>query len=351
MNVYEIAPDLDYEIEAGNIRFAMHPTLPLTIFNYTEQCVYERHWNETTMVCRGLVVDRDSEEVVARPFRKFFNVGEPDAPELDPDQMVWVTDKHDGSLGIAFWYEGEWRMASRGSFTSEQAVRGDKLLRMGGWGDDFVQHYEDLNRGITYLFEIIYPENRIVLDYGATEELRLLAGVGLENGWVFPHYPDLMTAREALALPDRTNAEGYVLLATLQDGNQAMWKVKQADYLARHKIIFGLNERVVWEWLMDGRDTFDTKCAELPDELQVWAQGVVEDLDNWASKCVAYAMNSYKMFYHPDRKTFAMAVEEDPRRHLLFKLYDGASLSDIYMLALKDLKPRGDAKPKWGTDA
>jgi len=345
--VLDIAPDLDAEVQAGNVRCAKHPTLPLYICNYTEQCVYARHWNETTMTCRGLVADRDTGEVVARPFRKFFNVGEPGAPELDPDQDVWVTDKHDGSLGIAFWYRDQWHMASRGSFTSEQAVRGGQIFKE-HWGRAAM----DMRPALTYLFEIIYPENRIVLDYGDTEELKLLAGVSLDTGWISPSYPIHMKARDALALPDRTNAEGYVIYEC--GPPQHMWKVKQADYLARHKIIFGLNERVVWEWLMDpDRNTFDAKAAELPDELYGWATQVALELDTEASRQVSDAEIAFEgiKYMSTDRKSFAIGAQDHPRRHLLFKLYDGASLSDIYMLALKDLKPRGDAKPKWGADA
>ena len=52
-----------------------HPTLPLTIWNYTPKVQYEGLWDEITLQCRGLVTD-DKGRIIARPFRKFFNLEE-----------------------------------------------------------------------------------------------------------------------------------------------------------------------------------------------------------------------------------------------------------------------------------
>ena len=44
-----------------------HPSLPLTIWNYTEIVQFEGKWDEITLMCRGLVTD-DKGKIVARPF-------------------------------------------------------------------------------------------------------------------------------------------------------------------------------------------------------------------------------------------------------------------------------------------
>jgi RNA ligase len=87
-------------LEGGFVRAGVHPTLPMTILNYTEKAQYERVWNPVTLTCRGLIVNHTTKDVVARPFRKFFNYGEPAADGLDTSGPVCVTDKMDGSLGI-----------------------------------------------------------------------------------------------------------------------------------------------------------------------------------------------------------------------------------------------------------
>jgi RNA ligase len=66
---------LSAAVTDGMVRVQGHPSLPLRIFNYTEQAVYSRNWNEATTVGRGLIVD-DGDIVRARPWPKFFNHGE-----------------------------------------------------------------------------------------------------------------------------------------------------------------------------------------------------------------------------------------------------------------------------------
>ena len=82
----------------------VHPTLPLTIWNYSEKVQYEGLWNDITLMCRGLVTD-DEGNIVARPFKKFFNL---DEGKHTPTSEFDVYMKLDGSLGILFNYKGEW---------------------------------------------------------------------------------------------------------------------------------------------------------------------------------------------------------------------------------------------------
>jgi RNA ligase len=64
---------LNKYFEEGLVYKQVHPTLPLTIWNYTEKVQYEGLWDDVTLQTRGLVTD-DKGNVVARPFRKFFNI-------------------------------------------------------------------------------------------------------------------------------------------------------------------------------------------------------------------------------------------------------------------------------------
>ena len=180
MSRVDIDRIIAYE-KAGKIRVQSHPELPLFIANYTEQVQFKRQWDDLTLMCRGLIFDRDG-EIVARPFKKFFNMGEGFEPEkpapLPPDEPFEVTEKMDGSLGILYWAGGEPFIASRGSFTSEQAQRGTAILRRILPPDAYYR----LKRRATYLFEIVYPENRIVVDYGGREDLVLLAVINNETG-------------------------------------------------------------------------------------------------------------------------------------------------------------------------
>ena len=64
--------------------------------------------------CRGLILDSSRDwQVLAYPFDRFFNLGEPEAATVD---ICWerahLQDKLDGSLAILYWWRGSWRVAS-----------------------------------------------------------------------------------------------------------------------------------------------------------------------------------------------------------------------------------------------
>lgn len=279
------ADRLATEVNEGWVRKQKHPDAPLFIFNYTEKAVYERHWNDVTMVTRGLILDHEG-TLIARPFPKFYNHGEQGAavPELDDD--VFVYDKMDGSLGIMYWGPDGPAIATRGSFASDQAVHATEVLRSRylDWANSFF--HDHLGFPFTALFEIIYPENRIVVDYGDQDDLVLLGAQTNRDGehlapsvlgFPGPTVDNLgcMTYREALELPDRQGKEGVVIY---NPDTEERVKIKQEDYMRLHKIVTNLNERAVWEIMKDRtRDTW-AWIAELPDEFHEWAKRVAHDI-------------------------------------------------------------------------
>jgi hypothetical protein len=89
--------------EEGLLHKQTHPTLDLTIWNYSPKVQYEKLWDDITMQCRGLITNSRG-EIVARPFKKFFNYEE-HSPEEIPNESFEVFEKMDGSLGIIFYYE------------------------------------------------------------------------------------------------------------------------------------------------------------------------------------------------------------------------------------------------------
>src|ERR1035437_3353876 len=66
---------LKQEIANGYIKIQHHPTLPLRIFSYTHKATIDERWSTEICFCRGLIID-DTDEVIARPQPKFFNLGQ-----------------------------------------------------------------------------------------------------------------------------------------------------------------------------------------------------------------------------------------------------------------------------------
>lgn len=335
---------LDELVTQGYLRAQAHPYLPYSIYNYTEKTNYEGHWNEHTLACRGLILEDDG-TIVSRPFRKFFNHGQACAPTIALDAAVTVTDKMDGSLGILYPTVTGHAVATRGSFTSDQAEHATKV-----WNERYAALWAP-EPHLTYLFEIVYPANRIVVDYGDMDDLVLLGAVDTATGvtvpstsldWpgpvaeVFPY----ATFAEALAAPERTGAEGVVIHVT--DSDERV-KVKQEDYIRLHKIVTGLNARAVWEVLANGSD-LDTFVAGLPDEFHDWTRDVARQLSTDVANAEFDAVTAFNKVIADlgedfARKDFALAAKATGDPASLFSLLDG-----------KDITPRlwRDARPEAG---
>ena len=234
---------------------------PLRILNYTPRATYDRAWNQATLTCRGLIVDAD-DRVVARPFPKFFGPAEPDAPPVPGGRPMVVTEKLDGSLGIAYHHpDGGIRLATRGSLSSDQAVEATSI-----WHEKYA--HVRFERGLTPLFEIVYPANRVVTDYGDMRDLVLLAVIDVPTGadlppdvidWPGPHAPrhdfgsfaDLV---DHVSSSQESAREGYVVrFDTGPDHPHIRLKLKFPAYVVTHRMLTGLTAARVWEIVAVGR--------------------------------------------------------------------------------------------------
>lgn len=354
--LYDLFPegDLDYALNERLVARRIHPTHPLAILNYTERCQYERGlWSPVTTQCRGLIYHTDTLEVVARPFRKFFNYGQTEAPAVALDARVVVADKLDGSLGILYPTPEGWAVATRGAFTSDQALHATALYRERYAG--FV-----VPEGVTLLFEIVYPANRIVVDYGDRDDLILLGAVKIATGQTFPltqlwDWPGPTasvlaecTVADALTFPPRPNAEGVVL--HLLDTDERV-KVKQEDYVRLHRIVTGLNERVVWEHLSSGKPLADL-LAPLPDEFHDWARRSASSLTEAVKRDGqeierAYAELSASLPEGWGRKEFALQAKNHSMPWGLFARLDG---KDYWPAVWKQHYPKALQGPRAFTE-
>lgn len=354
--------ELVREEAEGFVRSNEHPDdSEMWILNYTEKAAFDGHWNNVTLNTRGLIVDPFC-DIIARPFPKFFNFSQPGCPEIDLDEPAVVTDKMDGSLGILYREKltGRLAIATRGSFTSDQAIHATELLRT---------KYKGFqpSSGWTYLFEIIYPENRIVCDYGDRDELVLLGAVHIETGesvdsdwsdwlgWYGPVAEVLpyTSMREALEADARSGKEGVVV--HLLDSDVRV-KIKQEDYIRLHRIVTGLNARSVWQAMVDGK--FDELLEMVPDEFHDFVRDVESDIADDVYKSLKIVNSTFRRIRREmagageaTKRDFAMRVKNHDYAWALFKSWDGVSKVDIYSELLRRAKPAHDYSPIKGEDA
>ena len=318
--------------EDGLLYKQTHPSLPLTIWNYTEKVQYEGLWDEITLSCRGLVTD-DRAVVFARPFKKFFNMEE---GRHTPTSEFEVFEKMDGSLGIMFKYNGEVICATRGSFASDQAVWMSKFSKEYNYQDIIVD-------GFTYLFEIIYPENRIVVNYGDQERLVLLGIIKTEYGQELP-YDDISFDRWDIvnkydAIRDYSElkskidnkAEGFVV----RFSNGDRMKIKGEEYLRLHKVMTNLSTTAVWEVLSNGGN-MDDLLKDVPDEFY-------SKIKNYEKSLIVQFNNLEEEYQnHFDsikglgvRKLFAQTAIMFQHPSILFGMLDGKDISPIIWKIIK----------------
>lgn len=315
----------------GLISCRAHPDADLFIWNYTSRCQYAGAWDEVTMAARGLITRSDG-TIIARPFPKFRNLNEHRALGLPvPAEPFEVTEKMDGSLGILYWLDGAPAIATRGSFTSEQAIHASALLR-----ERYGTYLFD--PALTLLFEIVYPENRIVIDYGALDDLVLLAAIEIETGrevaldaraWPFPlvkRYDGIADVAQLAAL-DEPNREGFVL----RFASGLRLKVKFREYTRLHHLLTGVTARDVWETLATGAG-FDALIDRVPDEFYRWVSATRDELlaryTAVEAECQACRERAAAL---PTRKEQA-AVVSQPGPHMtavVFRMLDGKPYADL----------------------
>lgn len=326
------------EIDAGYIGVEKHPTAPLRILNYTQRTQFDWRWNAETMACRGLIVD-DNWNVVARPFPKFFSVEQMDFNI--PVEPFQVFDKVDGSLGILYFVDGEPHIATRGSFTSEQAQRATQMLRT-------KYNEAGFDHNFTYLFEIIYPENRIVLDYGNEEKLVLLAIIHTETGRegvpfhysfeAVKQYHGIDDFDELLAIQD-ANREGFVV--KFESGLRV--KIKFEEYKRLHKLLTGVSPKTIWEALKAGGD-LSPVVERVPDEFHQWVRETENDLLAQYAKIELDARSNIK--FGGSRKELAQHFKDCQYPDIMFAMLDGKDYSEAIW---RKIKP--DGRPVFKCDS
>lgn len=305
-------------VSQGYISKRKHPSEDLFIFNYTPKTQYERFWNEITMSCRGLVLD-SSGTIRARCFKKFFNYEEVKS-EVDRRLLeglpFTVADKVDGSLGILYWIGGEPFMATRGSFKSPQALKANEILRS--------KNLSGLRLDLTYLLEIVYPSNRICVDYGPMEDLVFLSAIHTESGeevdcedHPFVRSESILPDGDFLSMKSKNipNKEGFVV--RFEDGFR--FKIKFEEYVRLHSLIFSVSSKSLWRLMSSGKNM---PIESFPDEIYEWVKREEGRIRDDYDSLLRDASSDFLRIKHLPRREFASAALRYKHSSLLFSMLD-----------------------------
>lgn len=365
-------------IDPGFVQVAHHNTFPLSIYTYGRKAVHENLWDGVTSKCRGIVVNRDTGEIVARPFEKFHNYGSIQQQEdggtfeflLQRGAKPYIWEKMDGFMVTAYRWDGNWYAASKGSFHSIHAKWATAELRR--------LNTSEFPADWTPVFEGLHPDLRIVVDYGKRKELVLLALIHNETGFeVYPSYLSTYAEKFGCKTPhsyglslndavvytrngsDSTagGEEGYVLTwysGGADDRPPYRLKLKFVEYLRLHRMVCGVSPKRIWEALASEGH------AELDDYLnhstpwfaaftKKWVKALRQSFDELKARAeVRYAVCKetvrVKVGQQPyenlgaERKAWALEFqrpENDGLQSILFAMLDNKRVDTVIWKLVK----------------
>jgi len=311
----------------------------LVLFSYKREAEYENRWNWFERSARGLILNWRTGEIVAWPFPKFWNWNQGGRKAFG--HIVTVTEKIDGSLGIFYRNGEDCCIATRGNFESEQAMWATSFLRR-AYGYTLLEIPEEW----TLLFEIVYPDNRIVVDYEGREDLVLLAIRNRFTGDFLPFYPDVYqlaqkcgfgiprvfdfnNVTDIIAATDylSANEEGFVV--EFSDGNR--FKFKGDAYVELHRIVTNLSFKRVLRAVQEG--TYQVLMDGLPDEFMVQVQEWRDEIEERVERATQEVNQAYADAPKGTRKAFALWARANAEELMpyLFARLDGKDVRNLIL--------------------
>jgi RNA ligase len=299
---------------------------------------------------------------VAYPFPKFFNLGE--RPETQEDVLPWgdgyeIFTKEDGWLGVLYRHNGEFKISTRGSFSSPGAI----------WATEFLNNYHDLSGlpdEVTLVFEIISSVTKIIVDYHGNEFLALIGAFNRKTGkeysrkqleeWatyfkftssavVKCHYSNALL--DHLKEVSGKNEEGFVI----RFHNGLRIKIKAEDYKRRANLLKALTPLGLWKVMESGKipteyeklfeEDYIDEFFEIKNFLESKYDTILREAEIDFSAldfhCLARIGGKY------NRKDFAQQIKinRPKHAHIMFAWLDQKQ-SSISKYIMEKIRPKGN---------
>lgn len=164
-----------------------HPEHDLYIYGYySNKSII---WDSINVHLRGLIATEDG-QIVSRSFKKFFGFKQylsKNTVLLSDNQIAPIPvgkcriyEKIDGCLVMLYWIGHTPYLATQRSFCSWKANRATEILHK-----KYSHTFNKFDRNCTYIFEAVFPEIRVIIDYGI-EDLFLIGIIETSSGLDMP---------------------------------------------------------------------------------------------------------------------------------------------------------------------
>lgn len=327
----------DEYVKKGLVRSQKYKDL--TIYQYTEFTQFESLWNNCTLNARGIVFDDDG-VLVQRCIPKFFNHDEPDGIKVEKlmhkEQIGVVQEKLDGSLiKITKDQKHGLVITSKASFESDQVKMAKEIVDENNY---------DFKEGWTYHFELIHPDNQIVLSYGDERKLVLLAIIDNKTGKDIDIYShELRFEKPQLyelgVLPNVNvlNKNGLHEGVVVNYGSYRL-KYKTDEYIRLHRIVTEFTPKRVWEALSSGQRM---DRMNIPEEFIKWLNETENELLARYNELLNKINQAFVDTQNMTNKEIALSDDENVKemREYIFAVRSG---KDIEAKIWKAIKPKGE---------
>lgn len=326
----------DLNVELG-IRINQHDELPLVILNYNQ--IESPKTHPIVRECRALVLHRDTHEVVARSFPRFFNWGEvQDEMHLFDFSSVSVQSKEDGSLCLLYHFDGKWRVNTRGSFAQDVMQFHNHTWESAICKAAKVNSLDDigktLDKDMTFVCEFCSPWNKIVRRYDEPclylltafvtqtgEELTTdqCDGYAASANILRPVVYNFCTIEEIQDfIQDQAEKDPTYEGVVIRDRNNQRWKIKSATYLGLHRL------RGEGDNMFNPKHLLPFVLAGEEEELLVYFPEVREQFFELKSRVYKEYIDLLEVWADnkdiQDQKEFALKIKHVPFASVLFSV-------------------------------
>lgn len=332
-----ISNNINWQKDMEELKIKVKFSSNFAIFNYDIDADFS---NPIVQEARGIVIDLNELKPVAWSFRKFGNYHESYADSID-----WTTarvqDKLDGSI-VRTWfnkYTNEWHWSTNGMINANEAVVNSPIAHNFLQLIKLAENYKDidfdsLNKDYTYTFELVSPENQIVVKYDKTylwhtgtrnnitgDELIVDIGIKHPKEYAVNNFDDCLKAAEALNKNDIVNYEGFVVV----DKDWHRIKVKNTSYIFFHHFTNGqiVNKSIILEYLKSDDCDIDILIETFKDYEDVirFYDSQIRTLEAEVQNFINNARKIYEQVNY-DRKALAMMIKDHRFAGFGFKAVD-----------------------------
>lgn len=300
--------------------------------------------NPVVRECRGSIFylrDDGLYECVCRAFDKFGNYGEEYVDEIDWS-TAQVQEKVDGSLIKVFYHNNTWHVATNGTINAYNCIvyKEDKETNK-TYGSIFNfalrghlnQFFESLDKDYTYMFELVSPYTRLVVDYPDTALYYLsrrnihtmeednARPEAFENfGILFPKTYSLKTLEDCLTYVKtmNKNEEGFVV----KDATFHRIKIKSPEYLlafrAKNNGVLS-TKRIVKMIREESIDDLLAYCPEYKERVDTVINKYKILIHSFEEEYQRFIIMHPRKWETLDRKDFAALVSSSWAKDFLFK--------------------------------